>query len=73
LLAKALERTWECRCSGTADADGDRRAGFTRTADELRRAMGSKRSADRMERLKERLYDGMAANGIVGELRTTCS
>ena len=35
--------------------------------------MGSKRSADRMERLKERLYDGMAANGIVGELRTTCS
>ena len=37
-------------------------------ADELRRAMGSKRSAERMERLKRRLYEGMAENGITGEL-----
>ena len=36
-------------------------AGFTPAeADELRQAMGSKRSAARMERLRERLYDGMA-------------
>jgi len=37
-------------------------------ADELRRAMGSKRSTQRMERLRERFYDGAAANGITGEL-----
>ncbi len=37
-------------------------------ADLLRRAMGSKRSSERMERLRTRLYDGMAANGIVGEV-----
>ena len=37
-------------------------AGFTAAeADQLRRAMGSKRSTERMERLRERLYDGMAA------------
>src|SRR5690606_34692418 len=30
--------------------------------------MGSKRSLARMERLKERLYAGMAANGITGEI-----
>jgi error-prone DNA polymerase len=35
-------------------------------ADQLRRAMGSKRSAEKMARLKDRLYDGMAANGISG-------
>lgn len=35
-------------------------------ADELRRAMGSKRSTERMERLRSRLYEGMAANGITG-------
>ena len=29
-------------------------------ADELRQAMGSKRSAERMERLRRRLYAGMA-------------
>jgi error-prone DNA polymerase len=33
-------------------------------ADELRRAMGSKRSVDRMKRIEERLRAGMAANGI---------
>jgi error-prone DNA polymerase len=37
-------------------------------ADELRQAMGSKRSARRMEALKERLYAGMAGNGIEGDI-----
>ncbi len=37
-------------------------------ADELRQAMGSKRSARRMEALKQRLYAGMAGNGITGEV-----
>nr|BFF25961.1 hypothetical protein GCM10025732_39260 [Glycomyces mayteni] len=35
-------------------------------ADQLRRAMGAKRSAARMEELKERLYAGMEERGIVG-------
>jgi error-prone DNA polymerase len=44
-------------------------AGFSAAeADELRRAMGSKRSAERIERLRERLYTGMAASGITGAL-----
>jgi error-prone DNA polymerase len=44
-------------------------AGFTPAeADELRQAMGSKRSRRRMERLRARLYDGMAERGIVGEV-----
>ncbi|MFL5310947.1 MAG: error-prone DNA polymerase, partial [Myxococcales bacterium] len=33
-------------------------------ADELRRAMGSKRSVDRMKHIEERLRAGMTANGI---------
>ncbi|SDZ07235.1 error-prone DNA polymerase, DnaE-like [Micromonospora pattaloongensis] len=37
-------------------------------ADELRRAMGSKRSMERMDQIKDRLYAGMAARGITGEL-----
>jgi error-prone DNA polymerase len=37
-------------------------------ADQLRRAMGSKRSPERMAKLKTRLYAGMAARGITGEL-----
>jgi error-prone DNA polymerase len=37
-------------------------------ADELRRAMGSKRSTHRMERLRERFYEGAARNGIGEEL-----
>lgn len=42
-------------------------AGFTPAeSDELRQAMGSKRSASRMERLRERLYAGMAERGITG-------
>jgi error-prone DNA polymerase len=37
-------------------------------ADELRRAMGAKRSTERMERLRGRLFEGMARHGIRGEL-----
>ncbi|HSL09359.1 MAG TPA: error-prone DNA polymerase [Pseudonocardiaceae bacterium] len=37
-------------------------------ADELRRAMGATRSPERMERLRERLFQGMARHGIRGEL-----
>ncbi|WP_373290020.1 error-prone DNA polymerase [Longimycelium tulufanense] len=44
-------------------------AGFSPAeADELRRAMGAKRSTERMSRLRGRLFEGMAANGITGEL-----
>jgi error-prone DNA polymerase len=44
-------------------------AGFTPAeSDELRQAMGSKRSKARMERLKQRLYAGMAERGITGEI-----
>ncbi len=42
-------------------------AGFTPSeADQLRQAMGSKRSKARMERLKTRLYEGMSERGITG-------
>ncbi|MDQ3885537.1 MAG: error-prone DNA polymerase [Actinomycetota bacterium] len=37
-------------------------------ADELRRAMGAKRSTERMARLRERFYTGAARHGITGEL-----
>ncbi|WP_106849592.1 error-prone DNA polymerase [Blastococcus sp. Marseille-P5729] len=37
-------------------------------ADLLRRAMGSKRGVEKIERLKQKLYDGMAANGVTGAL-----
>ena len=44
-------------------------AGFTPAeSDELRQAMGSKRSAARMEQLRERLYAGMAERGITGDI-----
>jgi error-prone DNA polymerase len=44
-------------------------AGFSAAeADELRRAMGAKRSTDRMHRLRGRLLRGMAVHGICGEL-----
>ncbi|MDO5726572.1 MAG: error-prone DNA polymerase, partial [Bowdeniella nasicola] len=40
-------------------------AGFCASeADQLRKAMGAKRSAARMEALRERLFSGMAARGI---------
>jgi error-prone DNA polymerase len=44
-------------------------AGFTPAeADELRRAMSAKRSRERMARLRDRLYSGLATNGIEGKL-----
>ncbi|NLD76707.1 MAG: error-prone DNA polymerase [Acidimicrobiales bacterium] len=44
-------------------------AGFSAAeADQLRQAMGSKRSTERMERLRQRLYEGMAERGITGEV-----
>ncbi len=45
-------------------------AGFSPAeADELRQAMAAKRSQERMARLRQRLYDGMAAtHGITGEV-----
>ena len=44
-------------------------AGFSAgEADQLRQAMGSKRSSERMDRLRTRLYAGMAERGIVGEV-----
>ncbi|GAB2752137.1 error-prone DNA polymerase [Amycolatopsis magusensis] len=44
-------------------------AGFTAAeADQLRHAMGSKRSEKRMEQLRQRFYDGAAANGVEREL-----
>ena len=43
-------------------------AGFTGgEAEELRRAMGFKRSVDRMRAIEDRLRSGMAARGITGE------
>jgi len=40
-------------------------AGFTPAeADELRRAMGHKRSLDKIQALRQRLVDGMRANGV---------
>jgi error-prone DNA polymerase len=44
-------------------------AGFTPSeADQLRQAMGSKRSRKRMEQLRERLFAGMAERGITGAI-----
>ncbi len=44
-------------------------AGFSAAeADQLRQAMGSKRSSDRMARLRGRLFAGMAERGITGEV-----
>ncbi len=46
--------------------------GFTAgEADELRQAMGSKRSRERMVRLRARLYEGMAERGITGDTADT--
>jgi error-prone DNA polymerase len=43
-------------------------AGFSAAeADQLRQAMGSKRSQARMARMRERLMEGMAARGITGD------
>ena len=47
-------------------------AGFTAAeADQLRQAMGAKRSVSRMERLRARLYAGMAERGITGQVADT--
>ncbi|HUZ20411.1 MAG TPA: error-prone DNA polymerase [Acidimicrobiales bacterium] len=44
-------------------------AGFSAAeADQLRQAMGAKRSAERMARLQDRLYAGMAERGISDEV-----
>ena len=44
-------------------------AGFSAAdADELRQAMAAKRSAARMEKMRVRLYEGMAQRGVVGEV-----
>ncbi len=44
-------------------------AGFSGAeADQLRQAMGSKRSQRRMEQLRARFYAGMAGNGITGDV-----
>ncbi|GAB3150912.1 error-prone DNA polymerase [Micromonospora sonneratiae] len=44
-------------------------AGFDAAgADQLRRAMGSKRSTERMAQIRDRLYAGMADRGITGDL-----
>jgi len=44
-------------------------AGFSPgEADQLRQAMGAKRSRERMERLRARLFEGMAERGITGEV-----
>ena len=44
-------------------------AGFTPAeSDRLRQAMGSKRSVDKMEQLRARLYAGMAERGITGSV-----
>jgi error-prone DNA polymerase len=44
-------------------------AGFTAAeTNQLRQAMGAKRSSERMERLRGRLYAGMAERGITGDV-----
>jgi error-prone DNA polymerase len=70
LLKQSLERTLgvplfqEQLMQMAIDVAGFNAAG----ADELRRAMGSKRSAERMDRLRQRLFAGMATKGITGDL-----
>ncbi len=45
-------------------------AGFSPSeADELRRAMGSKRSVTRMQRLQSRLYEGMGERGVEPDIQ----
>ena len=47
-------------------------AGFSPAeADQLRQAMGAKRSHQRMERLRERFYSGMAERGATGQVADT--
>ncbi|HEV2088229.1 MAG TPA: error-prone DNA polymerase, partial [Cryptosporangiaceae bacterium] len=47
-------------------------AGFSAAeSDQLRRAIGAKRSEEKMTQLRKRLFDGMAERGITGELAET--
>jgi error-prone DNA polymerase len=73
LLARALERTYgvplfqEQVMQMAIDV-----AGFTAAeADQLRRAMGSKRSTAKMARLRDRFFTGAADRGITGQLAET--
>ncbi|HET9187243.1 MAG TPA: error-prone DNA polymerase, partial [Acidothermaceae bacterium] len=68
LLKKSLERTYgvplfqEQVMQMAIDV-----AGLTPSeSDQLRQAMSAKRSTARMERMRDKLYTGMAANGITG-------
>ncbi|MFT4230550.1 MAG: error-prone DNA polymerase [Microbacterium sp.] len=68
-LRRALERTlgipvFQEQIMQMAMEVGDLSA---EDADVLRRAMGSKRGYERIERIREKLYAGMARNGLVGE------
>jgi error-prone DNA polymerase len=68
-LKDVLERTkgipvFQEQLMQMAMAVGDCSAG---DADLLRRAMGSKRGHERIDRLREKLYAGMARNGLTGE------
>ena len=69
LLEPALARPSACRCSRSSSCRWpSTSAGFTAgEADQLRQAMGSKRSRERMERLHQRFYDGMAERGVTGD------
>ncbi|MEV4624158.1 error-prone DNA polymerase [Asanoa sp. NPDC049573] len=70
LMAKALDKTLgvplfqEQLMQLAIDVAGFDASG----ADQLRRAMGSKRSAERMAEIRGRLYAGMAERGITGTL-----
>jgi error-prone DNA polymerase len=70
LLKKSLERTYgvplfqEQVMQMAIDV-----AGLTPSeSDQLRQAMSAKRSTARMERMRDKLYTGMAANGITGDV-----
>ncbi len=63
-------RRWGCRCSRSSSCRWPSTwpGSSPGEADQLRQAMGSKRSRERMERLRARLYEGMAERGITGEV-----
>ena len=69
----ASRRPSGCRCSKSSSCRWRSTSPASRAAeaDQLRQAMGSKRSAARMERLRARLYAGMAERGITGEVADT--
>jgi len=68
-LKPILERTLGVPLFQNKGCDGDGNRGLLRwRADELRRAMGHKRSRDRMAQIYPRLVNGMVANGIEREV-----